>query len=414
MQSTLLTARKLNFDISGYEILDELGRGGMGVVYKARQIGLKRFVALKMILSGNYAGAGELVRFRLEAEAAAKLQHPGIVQIYAIDEVDGKPFFCLEFVEGGSLQKKLAGKPQPPRQAAEILEKLARAIAYAHEHHIIHRDLKPANVLLTAAGEPKIADFGLAKQLDNEHERTQSGSILGTPSYMAPEQALGRNSDIGPGADIYSLGVILYEALVGRPPFKGQTVLETLEMVRFQEPLAPSRLQSKIPRDLEKICLMCLQKDPAKRYHSAVALAEDLRRFQVGEPVLARTYSIRRVWRRVRRPALVAVLVFAVAALLYWGRANAPRPPEEPQSAATQKACQPVPWEPFPVEEVAGKPPPHDMSGFEMLENSWFVDFSRWRPVPPDQVKKRAIMNQPLPPLYSAFGSGWKKRIIGN
>jgi predicted Ser/Thr protein kinase len=387
LQSTLMGVHKPNIDIPGHEILDELGRGGMGVVYKARQLGLNRLVALKMSLSGDYAGAGELMRFRHEAEAVAKLQHPGIVQIYAIDEVDGKPYFCLEYVDGGSLQKKLAGTPQPPRQAAELLEKLARAMAYAHEHHIIHRDLKPANVLLTAAGEPKIADFGLAKQLDDEHERTQSGSILGTPSYMAPEQALGRSRDIGPGADIYSLGVILYEALVGRPPFQGQTVLDTLEMVRSQEPVAPSRLQPKIPRDLEKICLMCLQKDPTKRYKCAVALAEDLRRFQAGEPVLARTYSLRRAWRRVRRPALGAVLVFAVAALLYWGRASAPRPPEEPQSAAMQKACKTVPWEPLPVEEVAGKPLPRDLSGFEVLESSWFVDFSRWRPVPPEQVK---------------------------
>jgi eukaryotic-like serine/threonine-protein kinase len=302
--------------VPGYDILGELGRGGMGVVYKARQLGLKRLVAIKMILSGDYAAAGDLARFRLEAEAVAKLQHPGIVQVYAIDEVDGKPYFCLEFVNGGSLQKKLSGNPQPPRQAAQLVEKLAEAMAYAHHHHIVHRDLKPANVLLTETGDPKVADFGLAKRLDEQQEsQTQSGSILGTPSYMAPEQAHGRTRDVGTAGDIYSLGAILYEALVGRPPFKGETVLDTLEMVRSQEPVAPSRLQPKIPRDLETICLKCLQKDPNHRYHSADALAEDLRRFQAREPILARpTPAWERAWKWARRRPLAAALI-AVSAL---------------------------------------------------------------------------------------------------
>jgi tetratricopeptide (TPR) repeat protein len=296
--------------IPGYEILGELGRGGMGVVYKARQLGLNRLVALKMILSGDYAAASDLMRFRLEAESVAKLQHPGIVQVYAIDEVDGKPYFCLEFVDGGPLQKKLAGNPQPPRQAAHLVEKLAEAMEYAHCHHIIHRDLKPANILLTAAGDPKVADFGLAKKLGDEDSRTQSGSILGTPSYMAPEQAQGQTRDVGPGADVYSLGAILYEALVGRPPFKGETILDTLELVRSQEPVAPSRLQPKIPRDLETICLKCLRKDAKSRYLSAGALAEDLRRFQAGEPIYARPTPVwERAWKWARRRPLAAALV---------------------------------------------------------------------------------------------------------
>ncbi len=297
--------------LPGYEILGELGRGGMGVVYKARQLGLNRLVAIKMILSGDYAASGDLARFRLEAEAVAKLQHPGIVQVYEIDEVDGKPYFCLEFVNGGPLQKKLSGNPQPPGQAAQLVEKLAEAMAYAHQNHIIHRDLKPANVLLTENGAPKVADFGLAKRLDEKQEsQTQSGSILGTPSYMAPEQAHGQTRDMGPGGDIYSLGAILYEMLVGRPPFKGQTVLDTLEMVRSQEPVAPSRLQPKIPRDLETICLKCLQKDPKNRYHTAAALAEDLRRFQAREPILARpTPTWERAWKWSRRRPLAAALI---------------------------------------------------------------------------------------------------------
>ena len=297
--------------IPGYEILGELGRGGMGVVYKARQLGLNRLVAIKMILSGDYADSGDLARFRLEAEAVAKLQHPNIVQVYAIDEAGGKPYFCLEFVNGGPLQRQLGGNPQPPRQAARMVEQLADAMAYAHQNHIVHRDLKPANVLLTETGVPKVADFGLAKRLDGEaSHQTQSGSILGTPSYMAPEQAHGRTRDVGPGGDIYSLGAMLYEMLVGRPPFKGQTVLDTLEMVRSQEPIAPSRMQPKIPRDLETICLKCLQKDPKNRYHTAGALAEDLRRFQAHEPIFARPIPTwERAWKWARRRPLAAALV---------------------------------------------------------------------------------------------------------
>ena len=310
--------------IPGYKVLGELGRGGMGVVYKARQIGLNRLVAVKMILSGDYAGQDELARFRLEAEAVAKLQHPGIVQVYEIDELEGKPYFCLEFVDGGPLDKKLAGNPQPPRQAAALVEKLAQAMDYAHDRHIIHRDLKPANILLTTDGEPKITDFGLAKCLDSEDMHTQSGAIMGTPSYMAPEQAHGRTKEIGPAADIYSLGAILYELLTGRPPFKGETVIDTLDQVRSLEPAAPSRLRPKLPRDLETICLKCLHKEPARRYGRAHALAEDLRRYLAGEPILARpTPWWERSWKWARRrpawAALTATAALFVLALIGGG-----------------------------------------------------------------------------------------------
>ena len=310
--------------VPGYEILSELGRGGMGVVYKARQVGLNRLVALKMILAGGHAGERELARFRVEAEAIAKLQHPHIVQVYEIDTADGRPYFCLEFVDGGPLDKKLGGDPQPFREAAELVRKLAEAMDYAHRRHIIHRDLKPANVLLTTDGSPKVTDFGLAKKLDEESSHTQSGSIMGTPSYMAPEQAQGRTRDIGPAADIYSLGAILYETLVGRPPFKGQTILETLEQVGSQEPTPPSRLRPKTPHDLETICLKCLQKGRSHRYATAGDLAEDLRRFVRGEPILARPTPLHeRAWKWVRRhpiPAsLVAVSVLFVLSLIAGG-----------------------------------------------------------------------------------------------
>jgi tetratricopeptide (TPR) repeat protein/predicted Ser/Thr protein kinase len=300
--------------IPGYQVLSELGRGGMGVVYKAEQIGLNRLVALKMILSGEYAGREDLARFRLEAEAAAKLQHPGIVQVYEIGETDGRPFFCLEFVDGAPLDKKLAGAPQPARQAAELVEKLARAMAYAHERHIIHRDLKPANILVTAAGEPKITDFGLAKRLDAPDLQTQTGSVMGTPGYMAPEQAHGRIKQIGPASDVYSLGAILYETLTGRPPFKGESILDTLDQVRTLEPQPPSRLRPKMPHDLETICLKCLHKEPGKRYPAAGDLADDLRRYLNGEPILARrTPAWERAWKWARRRPAWAALTAAVA-----------------------------------------------------------------------------------------------------
>jgi peroxiredoxin/tetratricopeptide (TPR) repeat protein/tRNA A-37 threonylcarbamoyl transferase component Bud32 len=303
--------------VLGYEILGELGRGGMGVVYKARHLRLNRIVALKMILAGAHAGSKEHKRFRSEAEAVARLQHPNIVQIHEVGESEGRPYFSLEYVDGGSLAQRLDGTPQAARQSAQLIEALARAMNVAHQQNIVHRDLKPANVLLNRDGTPKITDFGLAKQMDSEHAQTGTGAILGTPSYMAPEQAAGRTREIGPAADVYALGAILYELLTGRPPFRGETPMDTMFQAISQEPVPPTRLQPKVPRDLETICLKCLQKEPAKRYPSALALAEDLQRFRSNLPIEARPVGIGErtlKWMR-RRPAVAAlVLVCGLAA----------------------------------------------------------------------------------------------------
>ena len=265
-----------------------LGRGGMGVVYRAWDRRLNRPVALKMLLAGAYARPEELERFRREAEAEAGLRHPNIVQVYDVGDLDGRPYFTMEFVEGGSLAQKLAGAPLPAGQAAGLLATLAEAVQAAHDRGIIHRDLKPANVLLTADGTPKITDFGLARRLEDASGLTQSGATLGTPSYMAPEQARGGTQAVGTAADVYALGAILYEALTGRPPFRADTAAETMRQVVEQEPPPPSRWNAKVPRDLEVICLKCLHKEPHRRYPSAAALAEDLRRFERGEPITAR------------------------------------------------------------------------------------------------------------------------------
>jgi WD40 repeat protein/tetratricopeptide (TPR) repeat protein len=324
--------------VPGYEIEAKLGQGGMGVVYKARQTSLGRVVALKMILAGPHATPQELARFRLEAEAVARLQHPNIVQIYETGEHDGRPYFSLEFVAGGNLDKRVAGQPQHPREAAELVETLAQAVHYAHTQGVVHRDLKPANILLSFSREPpasapsalagnsrlnesapKITDFGLAKHLSEvpREYQTHSGSILGTPSYMAPEQAAGRTRDIGAAVDVYALGAILYHLLTGRPPFLGETAWDTLSEVIHNDPVPPSRLQPKVPRDLETICLKCLRKIPGQRYPSALALADDLRRFQNGEPILARPVGqVERLWRWCHRNPRVAGLSCALLVVL--------------------------------------------------------------------------------------------------
>jgi serine/threonine protein kinase len=253
--------------IPGYEVLGEVGRGGMGVVYEARHLGLKRAVALKVIRAGEYAHPQELARFRAEAEAVARLQHPNIVQVYEIGGHHGLPFFSLEFCAGGSLARRLDGRPLPPGRAAELVEALARAVAAAHRAAVIHRDLKPANVLFTADGTPKVTDFGLAKRLD-ETRLTATGAVMGTPSYMAPEQARGDVTAVGPAADVYALGAILYECLTGRPPFTGDTAHAIISQVIGREPDPPSRRGPKVPRDLDVVCLKCLEKEPARRYAS--------------------------------------------------------------------------------------------------------------------------------------------------
>jgi serine/threonine-protein kinase len=300
--------------VDGYEILAELGRGGMGVVYQARQHTPNRIVALKMILTAEHAGPVALARFRNEAEALARLRHPNIVHVYAVGEQQGRPYFTLEYVDGGSLARRLDGTPLPPRAAAGLVETLARAVHAAHEAGVIHRDLKPANVLLTTAGEPRIADFGLAKRLDQFEGQTESGAVVGTPSYMAPEQATASHHALSPACDIYALGAILYECLTGRPPFRAATPLETVLQVAADDPVPPRRLQPKTPRDLETVCLKCLHKQPGQRYASALALAEDLRRYLDGRTILARPAGrLEKAWRWCRRHPARAALAAALA-----------------------------------------------------------------------------------------------------
>ncbi len=305
----------------GYEVLELIDHGGMGVVYKATQIELRRTVALKMI-AGLRVGPKQLARFRTEAEAVARLHHANIVQIYEVGEVDGHWYFSMEYVAGGTLAHRLEAGPLPATAAATWIELVARATHHAHSRGIVHRDLKPANILL-AIDVPKITDFGLAKRLGADTDHTATGEVIGTPTYMAPEQAQGHSDAIGPACDVYALGAVLYEALTGRPPFKGHTVLETLRQVISDEPAEPRRVKADVPRDLEAICLKCLEKNPARRYASAEALADDLQRFLEGRPVTARRVSrLNRAGRWARRhPAWIAVATLvavtsAVAAVL--------------------------------------------------------------------------------------------------
>ena len=300
--------------VPGYEIERELGRGGMGVVFLARHVALKRDIALKMIRGGADADPDQLERFRVEAEAVAQLQHPNIVQIYEVGEHDGFPFCSLEYVPGGNLAAKLKLQPLPAIKGAALLETLARAIHHAHQKGIVHRDLKPANILLTADGTPKVTDFGLAKRLeDGDSALTRTGAVMGTPAYMAPEQAAGKIHEIGPATDIYALGAMLYELLTGRPPFIGESVIAIIQAVQTAEVIPPSRLAAGVPRDLETICLKCLEKDPTRRYASALGLAQDLERFRAGEPILARRESVvRKAIRKVRKRALLASLSVAL------------------------------------------------------------------------------------------------------
>jgi tetratricopeptide (TPR) repeat protein len=304
--------------VPGYEILEELGRGGAGVVYKARQERLNRLVALKVIRDGVCDDPGAAARFRAEAEAAARFQHPNLVQVYEVGEHEGVAYLALEYAAGGSLQAKLAATPQDPRESARLVGALAGALHYAHQRGIVHRDLKPANVVLTEDGVPKVTDFGLAKLLEHDNGPTRTGDLLGTPSYMSPEQARSDPAGVTPATDVYALGAILYELLVGRPPFKGPTPLATLEQVRGQDPLPPGRLQKGTPRDLETVCLKSLEKDPRRRYATAADLADDLRRFLNGLTIRARPASpVERAWKwGRRRPGAAAATVTAAAALV--------------------------------------------------------------------------------------------------
>ena len=275
-------------DFGDYELLEQIGRGGQGVVFRARQKSLNRTVALKIIGLGQWATKAHLKRFRLEAEAAARLEHPGIVPIHEVGERDGSCYFSMKFVEGGQLDEVARREPMPIRQAVELIAKVARTVHYAHEHGILHRDIKPGNILLDAKGEPHLTDFGLARLVESESSVTQTLDVLGTPSYMAPEQAVGNNAAVSSATDVYGLGAVLYQLLTGQPPFAGGTTYETIKLLLDTEPRQPRLLNPKIDRDLSTICLKCLEKDPKRRYSSALALAEDLERWLKHEPIVAR------------------------------------------------------------------------------------------------------------------------------
>src|SRR5437762_864354 len=275
-------------ELGDYELLGEIGRGGQGVVFRARQKSLHRIVALKVIGLGQWATKAHLKRFRLEAEAAARLEHPGIVPIHEVGERDGSCYFSMKFVEGGQLDEVVRRKPMSIRQAAELIGKVARIVHYAHEHRILHRDIKPGNILLDQKSEPHLTDFGLARLVESESTVTRTMEVLGTPSYMAPEQAVGNNAAISSLTDVYGLGAVLYQLLTGQPPFAGGTTYETIKLLLDTEPRSPRLLNPKIDRDLSTICLKCLEKDSQRRYPSALALAEDIERWLKHEPIQAR------------------------------------------------------------------------------------------------------------------------------
>ena len=337
------TGTRMSKDFGDYELLEEIGRGGQGVVYRAHQKSLNRTVALKVIGLAHWATEAHVKRFRLEAEAAASLNHPCIVPIYEVGERDGACYFSMGLVEGGQLDAVAKREPMPIRHAAELIAKLARTVSYAHEHGILHRDIKPGNILLDAKGEPHLTDFGLARLVETESTVTSTMEVLGTPSYMAPEQAVGNNARVTSATDIYGLGAVLYQLLTGHPPFAGGTTFETVRLVLDTEPRQPRLLNPKVDRDLATICLKCLEKDPQRRYSSALALAEDLERWLKHEPIGARRTGIftrGRKWvRRNPTSALLAASLVALAAAIgalalalpfYWHR-NLPTslPPEK-------------------------------------------------------------------------------------
>jgi serine/threonine protein kinase/tetratricopeptide (TPR) repeat protein len=315
-------ASPMLMDFGDYELIEQIGRGGQGVVFRARQKSLNRIVALKIIGLGHWATEAHLKRFRLEAEAAASLEHPGIVPIHEVGERDGSCYFSMKFVEGGQLDEVVKQTPMPIRQAAELIAKVARTVHYAHEHGILHRDIKPGNILLDAKGEPHLTDFGLARLVESESTVTRTMEVLGTPSYMAPEQAVGNNAAVSSVTDVYGLGAVLYQLLTGQPPFAGGTTYETIRLLLDTEPRQPRLLNPKIDRDLSTICLKCLEKDPKYRYSSALALTEDLERWLKHEPIAARrTGLITRSGKWVRRnptSALLAASVVALVAVVGW------------------------------------------------------------------------------------------------
>src|SRR5262245_2073412 len=315
-------ADELLGELGDYELLEVVGRGGQGVVFRARQKSLNRIVALKVISLGQWASTAHLKRFRLEAEAAARLEHPGIVPIHEVGERDGSCYFSMKFVEGGQLDQVAKREPMPPRRAVELIAKVARTVHYAHEHGILHRDIKPGNILLDREGEPHLTDFGLARLVESESSVTHTLDVLGTPSYMAPEQAAGNNAAVGSVTDVYGLGAVLYQLLTGHPPFAGGTTYETIKLVLETEQRQPRQLNPKIDRDLSTICLKCLEKDPKRRYSSALALAEDLQRWLKHEPIQARrtgVFARGKKWvQRNPARALSAASLVALAAATCW------------------------------------------------------------------------------------------------
>ena len=303
-----------------YELLEEIARGGMGVVYRARQDKLNRQVALKLIRSGSLAGTGELLRFRREAEAIAELEHPHIIPIYEIGQEDDQPYFSMKLIPGGNLGRHIERLKDDPRTVAAVIAKVARAVHYAHQRTILHRDIKPSNILLAEHDEPYVTDFGLAKRIGpgSDTMETVTGAVMGTPAYMPPEQARGGTKSVTTAADVYSLGATLYEALTGQPPFAGDSAGEIMRQVLDQEPARPSSIQPKLDRDLETICLKCLEKPPERRYGSAEALAEDLESWLAGLPIKARPVP---AWEKVakwvrRKKVLAAMLLMLLLAVL--------------------------------------------------------------------------------------------------
>src|SRR5947208_5477256 len=309
-------AAELLGELGDYELLEEIGRGGQGVVFRARQKSLNRTVALKVISLGQWASKAHLKRFRLEAEAAARLEHSGIVPIHEVGERDGSCYFSMQFIEGGQLDEVVKREPMPIRRAVELIANVARTVHYAHEHGILHRDIKPGNILLDAKGEPHLTDFGLARLVETESSVTHTLDVIGTPSYMAPEQAVGNNAAVSSVTDVYELGAVLYQLLTGKPPFAGGTTYETIKLLLDTEPRQPRLLNPKIDRDLSTICLKCLEKDPKRRYSSALALTEDLERWLKHEPILARyTGILTRGKKWVRRNPTSALLVASLVGL---------------------------------------------------------------------------------------------------
>ena len=330
------TVARMLKDFGDYELLEEIGRGGQGVVFRARQKSLNRTVALKVIGLGEWATKAHLKRFRLEAEAAASLDHPGIVPIHEVGERDGSCYFSMKLVEGGQLDEVVRHEQMSIRRAVELIAKVSRTVHYAHEHGILHRDIKPGNILLDKTGEPHLTDFGLARLVESESTVTRTLEVLGTPSYMAPEQAVGNNAQLTSATDVYGLGAVLYQLLIGHPPFTGGTTYETIKLLLDTEPRQPRLLKPKIDRDLSTICLKCLEKDPQRRYSSSLALAEDLEHWLKHEPIRARRTGIltrgSKWMRRNPTTALLFALSLAFAATLgviIWKSTSLPSPPSD-------------------------------------------------------------------------------------